>query len=155
MQKNTVICAINVNDYDQDVVDMAAMMAKHFDVGLDLLHVTLFPNTANVSVYNYVGETSVVNREKKRLDEIQTEVDGVEISRHHLSGDPAELVVSFAQKWEPKLLVLGTHGRRGLARVFGSVATDILRKADCPVMVLRQDQNDQSFTKNEPDSINA
>jgi nucleotide-binding universal stress UspA family protein len=151
MKPDGVLCAVDVNDYDQDVIDLAADLAKQFGVDLDLLHVTLFPNTANKTVYAYTGDNSVHRKERRRLDAIATEVEGVEIKSHHLLGYPAEQVLRFAQLNQPRLLVLGTHGRTGLARVFGSIASQILRDAACPVMVLRQDQNDQHFTESDAD----
>jgi universal stress protein A len=145
MKKNGVICAIDVNDYDQDVIDFAASFAKQFGVKLDLLHVTLFPNTAHKTIYAYVGSSSVYRRERRMLEALTTSVEGVELEIHHLSGYPGEQVVGFANRNQPRMLVLGTHGRQGLARILGSVASYVLRNVTCPVMVLRQRQNNQKF----------
>jgi nucleotide-binding universal stress UspA family protein len=52
-------------------------------------------------------------------------------------GDPAEAVVHEARTWSADLLVLGTHGRRGAARLLlGSVAETVLRHAPCSVLVV-------------------
>ena len=155
MIKNGVICAIDVNDYDQDVIDFAANFAKQFGVKLDLLHVTLFPNTAHKTIYAYVGSSSVYRRERRMLEALTTSVEGVELEIHHLSGYPGEQVVGFANRNQPRMLVLGTHGRRGLARILGSVASCVLRNASCPVMVLRQRQNNQKFEDQPANSSKA
>jgi len=140
-----VVCAIDVNDYDQDVIDLAAMFAKQFGVDLDLLHVTLFPDPTNAAWPAYVGSPAALIQDDHRLRDITTNVVGVEVHHHHLSGIPTEKILGFIEKNEPQLMVLGTHSRKGLARLFGSVATTILRHANCPVMVLRQGQNRQDF----------
>lgn len=53
-------------------------------------------------------------------------------------GDPVETIVEEAGRWEADLVVVGTQGRRGLSRLMvGSVAEGVLRRAGCPVLVVR------------------
>lgn len=50
----------------------------------------------------------------------------------------ATLIVNDAREWNADLIVLGTHGRRGLDRlVLGSVAEQVVRNAGCPVLLVR------------------
>lgn len=57
---------------------------------------------------------------------------------HMLSGNPAHEIVREAGATQADLIVMGTHGRAGLARwVKGSVAERVMRHAPCPVMVVR------------------
>jgi nucleotide-binding universal stress UspA family protein len=145
MKKNGIICAIDVNDFDQDVIDLAATFAKQFKVDLDILHITLFPDPANAAWPAYLGSPNALIQDNRRLRKIKTNIAGVNVIRHHLSGHPPEKILAFVDRNEPQLLVLGTHGRTGLARIFGSIASKILRNANCPVMVLRQRQNSQDI----------
>ena len=58
-------------------------------------------------------------------------------------GPPAETVLDLADAWEASLVVVGTHGRRGLARVLvGSVAEAVLRRSRVPVLVVRTVETD-------------
>lgn len=53
-------------------------------------------------------------------------------------GRPAELIEETAAQEHIDLIILGTHGRTGLAHLLlGSVAERVLRRAPCPVLVLR------------------
>ncbi len=53
-------------------------------------------------------------------------------------GRVCDLVIAEAVSWRAELIVLGTHGRRGLGRVFmGSDAEAIVRGATVPVLLLR------------------
>ena len=53
-------------------------------------------------------------------------------------GRVCDLVVAEATKWRADLIVLGTHGRRGVGRVFmGSDAEQIVRMAPIPVLLVR------------------
>lgn len=55
-----------------------------------------------------------------------------------MEGDPREVIHAAAEKLGVDLIVMGTHGRRGLARLFlGSVAEDVSRRAPCPVLLVR------------------
>ncbi|HEU4884451.1 MAG TPA: universal stress protein [Longimicrobium sp.] len=52
-------------------------------------------------------------------------------------GSPAHEILAVARQWDADLVVLGTHGRRGLPRFFlGSVAETVLRKAPCSALVI-------------------
>lgn len=59
---------------------------------------------------------------------------------HHVEREEAAgpALVRFAEREDVDLIVMGTHGRRGVRRViYGSVAEDVLRTAPCPVLITR------------------
>jgi len=54
-----------------------------------------------------------------------------------LTGDVAEEILTFAAKKKVELIVMGTHGYKGLERImFGSVADKVVKTACCPVMTI-------------------
>lgn len=56
-------------------------------------------------------------------------------------GEPGNVIPDIAAKLPADLIVMVTHGRRGLARLIeGSIAEKVLRNAPCPVLAVRQDQ---------------
>ena len=56
----------------------------------------------------------------------------------------AETVAGQATEWNASLIVVGTHGRKGIGRILmGSGAEQIIRLSTCPVLVIRSDQNSQ------------
>lgn len=56
----------------------------------------------------------------------------------HLGAHLAETVAQQALSWDATLIVVGTHGRRGMGRLLmGSGAEQIIRLAPCPVLVVR------------------
>jgi nucleotide-binding universal stress UspA family protein len=58
---------------------------------------------------------------------------------HHVSrGRPAAEILRIAEKLEAEMIVMGTHGRSGLAHLLiGSVAEKIVRHANCPVVCVK------------------
>ncbi|MFM9928386.1 universal stress protein [Variovorax sp. H27-G14] len=78
----------------------------------------------------------VVHNAKAVVDAADIEVDTVVYDS--FSGVVHELVTQEAGKWSAELIVLGTHGRRGIGRlVLGSGAESILRYAPVPVLLVR------------------
>ena len=64
---------------------------------------------------------------------------GVRVRAKLIAGAPAEEIVRESRRCRPDLIVIGTHGRTGLGRVFmGSVAERVLRQASCPVLTVRR-----------------
>ena len=55
------------------------------------------------------------------------------------AGSPASEIVAFAKEWNADLVIMGSHGRTGLARLLlGSVARNVLHHASCSVLVVRR-----------------
>lgn len=55
-------------------------------------------------------------------------------------GPPVVAIIGAAREWGADLVVIGTHGRGGIARLaLGSVAEGVVRAAPCPVLVIRAD----------------
>jgi nucleotide-binding universal stress UspA family protein len=55
-----------------------------------------------------------------------------------LAGPAADAIVAEAKKWKADLIVMGTHGRRGVRRlVMGSDAEQVLRETPVPVLLVR------------------
>ncbi len=52
-------------------------------------------------------------------------------------GSPAEKIIETAQKEGIDLIIMGTHGRKGIERaIFGSVCDKVVRNAPCPVLTI-------------------
>ncbi|MBN1653391.1 MAG: universal stress protein [Deltaproteobacteria bacterium] len=71
---------------------------------------------------------------ESRLGDVKEVNLNIEISRF-----PAKAICQFAERELVDLIVITTHGRTGLSHiVMGSVAEDVVRKAPCPVLVMRK-----------------
>jgi nucleotide-binding universal stress UspA family protein len=70
---------------------------------------------------------------------------------HEEGGNPAEVIVSMASDLNASVVVVGTHGRKGLQRMLmGSVAEAVVRNAGCPVLVVRPVSHTQAAPSIEP-----
>jgi universal stress protein A len=63
---------------------------------------------------------------------------GFDVSTELVEGDPKSQILDVAKEWPADLIVLGSHGRRGLSRfLIGSVSQDVVRHAHCSVEIIR------------------
>jgi len=75
----------------------------------------------------------------KRMTKLLEEAQATDVVQERLvvTGEPAEAIMSWAVAKQVQLIILGTHGRRGLEHFFlGSVAERVLRQAPCAVLVV-------------------
>jgi len=115
-----------------------------------------------VDAYGYAGNLLKALRENgdRLLEQAQAsaKMAGVEAEAvlcDRLSGPVHELVAQEAVKWPADLIVLGTHGRRGVGRaVMGSSAEHILRYAPVPVLLVRAPETESKPEVEEPLRVN-
>lgn len=70
--------------------------------------------------------------------------DDIAVTSALLEGPPAERLAAYARDHDIQLVVMTTHGRGGLSRLWlGSVADRLLRKVEVPVLLLRPRENPQ------------
>jgi len=63
---------------------------------------------------------------------------GVTVSFLVWTGDPGDMIVSAAEAEHADMIVVGSHGRGAVGRLFlGSVSEHVVRNAPCPVLVVR------------------
>ena len=142
MKANKILYPTDFSANGNAALDLASALAAETGATLYIVHVddttpALLP--ANVG-YGYVPAIDAIAQEElKLLQEVVPTRDEVAIQRRFLRGAAAEQILDFAQREEVDLILLGTHGRTGLARLLmGSVAEAVLRGATCPVLTVRQ-----------------
>ena len=131
-------------------LDEAVKLARLTGARLRLMHVVdqmlysagmegLGTMTADLIPLLREGGEKVLKAAKARV-----EASGVPVETalfDSFAGRVCDLVVAEATNWHADLIVLGTHGRRGVGRVFmGSDAEQIVRIANTPVLLVRGDE---------------
>lgn len=85
-------------------------------------------------------ETRALEHAQQRLDRLASRVTdlGYTSTTTVGMGDPAYAILEQARASHSDLIMMGSHGRRGLSRFFlGSVSHAVLHRADCPVFIVR------------------
>jgi universal stress protein A len=124
----------------------AMALADRFDASIQLLHVLEDPYSAAAyatEVYGYlppdIKETWRRDADA-RLKTLMTDAQQKKFSVTStvVFGAPAASIVEQANTLGCDLIVMGTHGRGGVAHLLlGSVAERVIRTAQCPVMTVR------------------
>jgi nucleotide-binding universal stress UspA family protein len=75
---------------------------------------------------------------ERAVEQVKRTAGGVTVETRILSGRPARVITEFALKNDVDLIVVGSQGKTGLERLLlGSVAENIIRMADCMVLVVK------------------
>jgi nucleotide-binding universal stress UspA family protein len=145
-----ICCAVDFSDPARLALEEAVEQARRTGAEVTLLHVHVPPPTQPSDVIASPAEIALmaadeVERSLAGWREDAEKRLGRSVSATMVVGDPAAEIVRWAKGHGPDLLVLGTHGRRGLRRfVLGSVAERVLREAPCPVLVARARKRDDA-----------
>lgn len=124
----------------------AIKIAKAQGGQLRLVHIVnefIFDSTYAPGLYseNLIETLVKGGREVLAIAEQTAQREGVNADTvliESIGGVAADLILAHAKQWQPDLIVMGTHGRRGLARLaLGSDAEQVVRAAMVPVMLVR------------------
>ncbi len=128
----TILCPIDFDENSVAGLEAAVKVAKHNQARLHILHVDPIPLAGEVGV---PMEPYLASRkETERLARVHVG-EAVPYEIHLENGVPAESILRLAMSLKAELIVLATHGRKGLSRlVLGSVAERVVREAPCPVL---------------------
>ncbi|MBT8039962.1 MAG: universal stress protein [Xanthomonadales bacterium] len=74
---------------------------------------------------------------QEKLDAIGEQYDIPSSQRHFLSGTPAREIHRFAEEHDTDLIVLGTHGQKGVQLLLGATANSVLHGSTCDVLAVR------------------
>jgi nucleotide-binding universal stress UspA family protein len=137
----TILCPFDFDENSLAALDKAIEIAQHLGSGIVLMHVlplVVLPGEVPppAGLYQDQGKDA-----QARLAHIaKQKLGGLKHEAHVYTGDVIATILAAQAKHQPDLLVMATHGRRGLARMFlGSVTEAVVRKATCPVLTIREE----------------
>jgi universal stress protein A len=134
---NNILCPIDFDVNSLAALEMARELTRENRATLHVLHVVMPPYQLLISA------PFLADRERHhasiRLNEIGRDLlRDVEHCLVLKVGDPAEKIINTAAEIEADLVVMATHGRTGMPRLFlGSVAEKVVRESSCPVLTFR------------------
>jgi len=136
-----ILVPVDFSDCSLDALEYAVVVAQQSKASLMLLHV-LEPVSYGLDFTLSHIRTREQVRESwtKRLEELafSHQHSNVPVESRLRGGLPADSILDSAQTLPCDLIVMGTHGRRGISHtISGSVAEAVLRKAHCPVLAVR------------------
>ena len=133
-----IVVATDFGEPSARALDAAVELARATQAKLTLLHVFHVPAQA----YDYVVVLPLEEHAHSAQRELDRELAALKARYPNCegvveSGQPAEKIVEIAAKRGAGLIVMGTHGRKGLPRfLLGSVAERVVRTSSIPVLTV-------------------
>lgn len=133
-----VLVGLDFSDISEAVLKTAGTVAQHFHAELLLNHcMTILPVSPAAmeadSDYSFIAQ-EYVEKELQRFAHLPM-LKGLKTKWVAAAGSPALSILDIAKESEADLIVMGTHGRRGLKHLLmASVTEEVIRKAKCPVL---------------------
>jgi nucleotide-binding universal stress UspA family protein len=136
-----LVAGTDFSELADRAVEAAFGLAQRLGDSFEIVHV-VEPPTVMVPELAIGGSELMVSLEHAAQRKLDSLVDrftgrGIEVGWKLLSGFAEESLPSYATEQKARLLAIGTHGRKGAARLFiGSVAERIVRRVHVPVLVI-------------------
>ena len=140
----TILVPTDFSEPAQKALDYSVELAEKLGAKVKVIHAFELPLVGfpdGTMTITAEMATRITVAAQRALDDIVAKYEGrdVELETSLVQGDPREAVAESAKKLGADLIVMGTHGRRGIARaLIGSVAESVVRTSSIPVLTLRE-----------------
>lgn len=138
-----ILFPVDLSENPEQLVPNVITMVDTFNSDLHLLFVVrIFQYFTNIYVPHpsiSVFENELVEGANKKMEEFKRDHFGKLEGVHSavILGDPAETILRYIDENNVDMIIMGTHGRKGLDRVFfGSVAERVIKGSPVPVLVV-------------------
>jgi len=150
-----IVVPVDFHQHTNDIAEFASGIAGKFGTPITFLHVV--EHFARIAGYTEGCPTCVVDAYEEINKHAQKQMDallekyksvcsgctGVVIRGE---GDAAVDIVDYARDQKADLIVIGTHGRKGIEHVLlGSVADSVLKRASCPILLFNPYKGDRGY----------
>ncbi len=148
---NRILVPVDFSAHSDLALRYATTLADRLGATVEVLHVVEDPFVSGAwraeAVVPNVPEllADLVRAARAKLDDVATAAasKGLRLTTTVLTtvatGEPADSICNYARTEKFDLIVMGTHGRRGVSHaLMGSVAERVIRKAPCPVLTVRE-----------------
>ena len=144
----TILVATDFSDASAPATNYAFSLARALNAHLSIMHVVPEDDVRMITAMRAYLQSEVTpetlvdtfyTEAAKRLATLVEESHATELAHERLvvTGQPAAEIMRWAAAKQVQIIIIGTHGRRGVTRfLMGSVAERVLREAPCAVLVV-------------------
>ncbi len=136
-----LLAAVDLSAESDQVAQRAVALRDKCGARLSLVHVVEYIPMASsgdlVLPDDFNMEQELLEVARRRIAELGERLGVAEADRHVVLGSAAKEVLRIVQERGMDLIVLGSHGRHGLAMLLGSTANAVLHHAECDVLAVR------------------
>jgi nucleotide-binding universal stress UspA family protein len=142
MEIKKIVTPVDFNSVTGKLVDYAVYVAGRLDAEINFCHVIEPISMGDMML----GSPSFQEFEEKKKAHSNERMSNIvndnkekcsKVSGRILSGDVVDEIVKFAEEEGADLIILGTHGAKGLEKILlGRVAERVMQNAHCPCLVM-------------------
>jgi universal stress protein A len=134
----TILHPTDFSDAAFESLQLAHSLARDHGATLVILGVAP-PIMPTPEAYVAVDEMNeLIEKERRKVAKIADTITDVPVQTHARHGAPGPVIVQISDQIQADLIVMGTVGRTGIARLLmGSVAEYVIRHAHCPVLTVK------------------
>lgn len=141
-EPKTILAAVDASANGTRVVSMAARLTRSMPrATVHLIHVFRTSRLDRARMGTPEGNADLIADAKEQLEyhvKSARKQCRAQVMGHFALGEPAAEILKLCQSLDADLLVVGTHDYVGFERfLLGSVAENLMRKAGCPVLIVR------------------
>lgn len=141
MEITRVVVPVDFMENTDKLVDYATSMTGKLSAVIHFVHVVSFPTNDLVMGRPFVTEYEdkiLTNAQERMLNLIEdNKKRSPDCTGEVVVGDPVDQIVEIAEAQKSDLVIIGTHGAKGLEKIMlGSVAERVLKRAHCPVLIM-------------------
>ena len=138
---NRILVAVDLSPEARSVVTRASELAQHYGAALDLIHVVepliSMDDHELVPALPLEIEKTLEQRANAFLESLVSDMGPGDAEVVVSVGAPKHEILGYAKEHDIDLIVIGAHGRHGIATLLGSTANAVLHGTHCDVMCVR------------------
>jgi len=140
-----ILLATDFSPHAEQAALRAREIAGRYQARLSIIHVfddfVLYDEFFEpVAEERLLLQQTLQDSAREQLTRLAEKIGVSQANASLLTGPPKPTILSFAKEHDIDLIVLGSHGRRGIERLLGSVASGIVNSATCDVLTVRLEE---------------
>jgi universal stress protein A len=148
MEIKKILCPVDFSEISANAMKYAVFLASHHHAELLLLHVVEhLQEFEQYQILVFTSQELEKKMEKQAYEELNKLTEPIKktikVETVVRQGKAFVEIIREAKEKDMDIIVMGSHGRTGISHMLmGSVAEKVVRKANCPVLIVR-DKNTQ------------
>lgn len=140
-ETHCIVVPVDFSETTDKLVEYAVYMSGKLSAEIHFVHVVHFYAGDAMVGFAYAQECEdrLLDNAKSKMANLLADTRAAvkDCTGDVVIGDPVEKIVDFAEKSAADLLIISTHGAKGLEKILlGSVAERVLKRAHCPVLFM-------------------
>ena len=140
-----LLIGLDLSPESQQVVDRVKQLFTDHDLKISICHILeplAFTYGGDIPVDLSDVQVQLEDQARTRLAALAEQLAIPEEDQHIVLGQPANEMRRMAKEEDVDLIIVGSHGRHGLALIFGSTSNSVLHGAPCDVLAVRIAEDD-------------